>query len=903
MAYKTPGVYVEEITTLAPSVVAVETAIPAFIGYTETATDGAGGNLRFVPTRIKSLLEYQSFFGGDFVPTTYQVVVDTAAGNAVGAVSPRNAGNTERRYRLFSCVRHYYANGGGPCFIVSVGSYADAPALGTAAPPAGLAGGLARVESVDDPTLLAFPDGVSLTAAEMGPLQVAALAQCEKLQDRFVIMDLCQGDQPISLSLNPIKDFRDNVGTNSLKYGAAYYPWVRTIYEPDVHFRQLSLQPAAQAVSSITRSASTATVTTASAHGFTTGQSVTIAGATQAEYNGTFTITVTGASTFTYTVTGTPATSATGTITTQASLPISNATIDSLTGDTTLDALPGAVRAADAIVGTVVRAVNLGAMTNPGAITMTRANFTQLSDHFAGLVDRLRQLPSTAADADVQQRFSNLLVLPRALALGLRTLDTQSSVSSITRSTTATITTASAHGFTTGQSVTIAGATQTEYNGTFTITVTGASTFTYAVTGTPASPATGTITAQAAQSVSSITRSTTATITTASAHGFTTGQSVTIAGAIQAEYNGTFTIAVTGASTFTYAVTGTPATPATGTITAQALPLPPALTLAITDLRGDTDLRATVSGLVAYEKNNGVMSAVSATRAVTAVATDYASLNGSGWIQPNANVGAIAANADVFTGDTLRATALNAATALRRFFDPLAAAVLSLFSAAEFLASEAEKQLFARHPVFGDIVSQVTRTMVLLPPSGAVAGVYAAVDRTRGVWKAPANVSLADVSAVAVKVNDQMQENLNVTSTGKSVNVIRAFTGKGILIWGARTLAGNDNEWRYVPVRRFFNMAEESIKKATEPFVFEPNDRGTWVRVRAMIESFLTVQWRQGALAGAVTQQAFFVKVGLGETMTAQDILEGRMIVEVGMAVVRPAEFIILRFAHKMQTS
>jgi phage tail sheath protein FI len=193
--------------------------------------------------------------------------------------------------------------------------------------------------------------------------------------------------------------------------------------------------------------------------------------------------------------------------------------------------------------------------------------------------------------------------------------------------------------------------------------------------------------------------------------------------------------------------------------------------------------------------------------------------------------------------------------------------------------------------------------MVLLPPSGAVAGVYAAVDRTRGVWKAPANVSLADVSSVAVKVNDQIQEDLNVTSTGKSVNVIRAFAGKGLLIWGARTLAGNDNEWRYVPVRRFFNMAEESIKKASEPFVFEPNDRGTWVRVRAMIENFLTVQWRQGALAGAVTQQAFFVKVGLGETMTAQDILEGRMIVEVGMAVVRPAEFIVLRFAHKMQTS
>jgi hypothetical protein len=375
-----------------------------------------------------------------------------------------------------------------------------------------------------------------------------------------------------------------------------------------------------------------------------------------------------------------------------------------------------------------------------------------------------------------------------------------------------------------------------------------------------------------------------------------------IAGANETEYNGTFAITATGSNTFTYTVTGTPATPATGTITAsRGFPTP--LTLAIADLRSDTDLRETIVGLVAYEKNAGVMSAVSAARALADVVTDYTSLNGSDWISPNANVGAIAASSGALTGATLRERALNAGAALRRFFEPLAAAMLSLFSAADFLAGEAENQLFAQHPVFGDIVNKVTSTMVLLPPSGAIAGVYAAVDRTRGVWKAPANVSLADVSGVAVKVNDQAQEDLNVTSTGKSVNAIRVFAGKGCLVWGARTLAGNDNEWRYVPVRRFFNMAEESIKKATEPFVFEPNDRGTWVRVRAMIENFLTVQWRQGALAGAVPAQAFFVKVGLGETMTSQDILEGRMIVEVGMAAVRPAEFIVLRFSHKMQTS
>jgi hypothetical protein len=146
--------------------------------------------------------------------------------------------------------------------------------------------------------------------------------------------------------------------------------------------------------------------------------------------------------------------------------------------------------------------------------------------------------------------------------------------------------------------------------------------------------------------------------------------------------------------------------------------------------------------------------------------------------------------------------------------------------------------------------------------------------------------------------------NLNVDPTsGKSINAIRYFTGKGVLIWGSRTLAGNDNEWRYVPVRRFFNFAEESIKKGTEWVVFEPNDANTWARVKAMIENFLLKQWRAGALAGAKPEHAFFVKVGLGVTMTALDILEGRMNIEIGMAVVRPAEFIILKFSHKLQES
>lgn len=193
---------------------------------------------------------------------------------------------------------------------------------------------------------------------------------------------------------------------------------------------------------------------------------------------------------------------------------------------------------------------------------------------------------------------------------------------------------------------------------------------------------------------------------------------------------------------------------------------------------------------------------------------------------------------------------------------------------------------------------------VEMPPSGAVAGVYAATDTARGVWKAPANVSLSNVVEPLVRLDNAHQDELNVdATTGMSINAIRAFSGKGTLVWGARTLAGNDNEWRYVSVRRFFNMVEESVKKSTHWAVFEPNDANTWVKVRSMIENYLTQKWREGALAGATTKEAFFVRCGLGVTMNPLDIQEGRMNVEIGMAVVRPAEFIVLKFSHKLQTS
>lgn len=204
-------------------------------------------------------------------------------------------------------------------------------------------------------------------------------------------------------------------------------------------------------------------------------------------------------------------------------------------------------------------------------------------------------------------------------------------------------------------------------------------------------------------------------------------------------------------------------------------------------------------------------------------------------------------------------------------------------------------------PVFLEKTEEMLRSQaVLMPPSPAIAGIYNMVDKLSGVWKAPANVSLAATSGLTATITTAEQEVMNVSPGGRSVNAIREFVGQGILVWGARTLAGNDNEWRYVSVRRFFNMVEESVKKATASFVFEPNDANTWLKAKAMIENFLTGLWKQGGIAGATPKEAFFVKTGLGETMTPADIGAGRMIIEMGIAAVRPAEFIVIRIELMM---
>jgi phage tail sheath protein FI/predicted component of type VI protein secretion system len=693
MIYKTPGVYVQEINTFPPSVVPVATAIPAFVGYTEKAVDAEGEILHLEPTRIESLLDFETYFGGDYDQTSYKVKLNTT-NLTVQSVTPT------KRFYLYQCLRHFYANGGGPCYIVSVGTYTSAPS------DSDFSNGLNELEKFDEPTLLLFPDAVllsvdAISGEPLGSLHEAALAQCAKLQDRFVIMDL---HQDLTNNSDPITTFRTGVGTSNLKYGAAYYPWLQTTYRPEVHFRDFSFVDAED-----------------------------------------------------------------------DSIELDPATLYG----TEVDQLVTDVTDAEAVRTEVIDAVDISQMADsdpanpPDKLTLNSNNFANMMDHFDQLLDWLNQIDDTLSvnelESLVQEHFGNLLLLPRAIAKALPTLENN---------------------------------------------------------------------------------------------------------------------------------------------------LRPELAQIMTDLKADTNLREAIVDLIALEKNTEVLNLNN--NDVNSINTTYTVFDNTDWIIPDPDdlnsstpnfqsVGDITASSDSFSDTNNKLIALNVAEVLQASFNTLSVAIISLFKAAEevseFLVAEAEAQLFANHPVFMAAKEQAQKTMSLLPPSSAIAGIYATVDRTRGVWKAPANISVNDVVGPTVKINDAVQSDLNVHFTGKSINAIRAFTGKGTLVWGARTLAGNDNEWRYVPVRRFFNMAEESIKKATEPFVFEPNDANTWVRMRAMIENFLTLQWRAGALAGAKPEQAFYVKVGLGETMSALDILKGCMIVEIGMAVVRPAEFIILKFAHKMQVS
>jgi len=192
-----------------------------------------------------------------------------------------------------------------------------------------------------------------------------------------------------------------------------------------------------------------------------------------------------------------------------------------------------------------------------------------------------------------------------------------------------------------------------------------------------------------------------------------------------------------------------------------------------------------------------------------------------------------------------------------------------------------------------DAVNADPRKPVAIPPSGHIAGVYARTDAERGVHKAPANASLRGALGLTQQVARAEQAELNEAG----VNCIRFFPQDGIRVWGARTLAPKGSNWRYLNVRRLFNMIEESIAESTRWVVFEPNDRPLWQQIRRDVGAFLTLLWRQGALAGAKPEEAFFVKCD--EETNPPDVVDaGQVVTLIGVAPVKPAEFVIFRIGQ-----
>ncbi|MFC4635108.1 phage tail sheath family protein [Dokdonia ponticola] len=710
--YKTPGVYIEEIVKFPPSVAQVETAIPAFIGYTEKATNKIKGDLKGVPTRITSMLEYETFFGGarpekTINVTVTDVLIDDARQRSIVVDQPSD----REPFLMYYSLQMYFANGGGPCYIVSVGRYgSDLDTADTAVSSINNANdfntGLAAIRKVDEPTLILFPDATALsTDDEFYTLYNDALKQCKELQDRFTIIDTrgYDADSPTDTNIGTLRN-KISSEKDFLKYGAAYYPFLSTSLNYVFNNRDIVINhidkgdPQAKIV--ITDNVNSIDV----------------------------------------------------------AIPGAIASVS----DKALPDLDGSL--ADVAnylynINTAKEGLNLDerggeAKDYSGARPLT------LHTRLTSLLKDLEALISVKEDANVEANAA-ISALSDELGAAADVADIQAQLDA--------------------------------FNLLFEDT----------------------------DKIESVTSELTK-LTTNLKKFIDEGNATKVTNVVE---------------------------------------------------NNTSNIVAEITKLITVD-----MSAAAPAEITPIQSTDATILDGisAAWT-------------------SLKDAILDEALAGDQN-------ILLDTNNGELHGRSLHSIESSDNEAYNQILTEIGNLPLELPPSSAMAGIYARVDADRGVWKAPANVSLNYVIAPTVQVSHDDQRDLNVDAVaGKSINAIRSFVGKGNLVWGARTLAGNDNEWRYISVRRFFNMAEESIKKATEQFVFEPNDKNTWVRVKAMIDNFLTQQWRAGALAGPTTDKAFYVSVGLGETMTAQDILEGNMIIEIGMAVVRPAEFIILKFSHKMQ--
>lgn len=696
--YKTPGVYIEEIVKFPPSVSQVETAIPAFIGYTEKATKKTAGDLINDPVRITSLLDYENYFGSAYPEKTISVnITDVEIGGKLQRDIVVNQPSSPSSFLMFYSLQLYFANGGGPCYIVSVNTYQKEDGTENLISFSELDSGLALLKGEDEPTLILFPDATGLASDnDFYALYKNALTQCHDMQDRFAIIDTYRDteyENDDTDFVSPIDEirFKLNQEKDYLKYGAVYFPYLKTILDYRYDENSILIN-----------------------HISYKKDAVPIALGELNDANTALTPIITALRTIS----------------------------DSADADATNDDIAGAIPSI------------LKYTQDPAGYNNTNADFTvaKTIPAFTNLLDAL------------VVQLNNLVGIKKNIKNAA-----SSAIASVEELSTA------------DDDIIVALAT---FTGGF----------------------------EGPNKIESVLKN-------------------------------------------------------------------------IIDLTAKIKKADTNAKVLSLVKTN-------ATNIITEVKKllNYTPVLG---LPDNA----LTINPDVFQNMSTQVGAIIAAVST---VNVSGTDVNNGAMNGRFLADIEPLE----NASYNIIKSEIASLPITLPPSSALAGVYARVDNDRGVWKAPANVGLNYVIKPSLKITNGDQDNLNIDNTaGKSINAIRSFTGKGTLVWGSRTLAGNDSEWRYIPVRRFFNMVEESIKKATEQFVFEPNDANTWIRVRAMIENFLILQWRAGALAGAKPEQAFYVRIGLGQTMSAMDILDGKMIVEIGMAVVRPAEFIILRFSHKMQES
>lgn len=213
-----------------------------------------------------------------------------------------------------------------------------------------------------------------------------------------------------------------------------------------------------------------------------------------------------------------------------------------------------------------------------------------------------------------------------------------------------------------------------------------------------------------------------------------------------------------------------------------------------------------------------------------------------------------------------------------------------------------DRFLLSTVPLLGVIQQELAAKLNVVPPSGAMAGVWTQNDTDRGVWNAPANFALNQVVGPVLALTDDQQGGFNQPVNGNAINILRDFVSRGTVVWGARTLDGNSLDYRYIQVRRTLIYIEQSVRLGLQQFVFAPNDAATWTTVIATVSNFLTGLWQAGGLIGGKASDAFTVACGIPATMTGEDVLAGRMIVNVAVSMIHPAEYIALTFVQPMQT-